>query len=250
MPAQRNVFRIEELSRPPARSELSARDAEAALRHTEIMTELKILRGLLEQRGAGSPAVVSSKSPMPTQTQSANAQALKSELGMIYDAISRTKQEIATLIATGFCGPEMGRVTHELDAVVGGSENATHRILQASEEIEDIAKNLSAAVKNLQDQDLARDILDHVTQIFEACNFQDLAGQRVSKVIATLKFIEDHILCMMDIWGGVEQFKEIVPAARPECTSHSKLVHGPKLDGERGHISQKEIDAMFLPGAA
>jgi chemotaxis protein CheZ len=247
MPTQRNVFRIEELSQRP-RPGVSAQEAEAALRHSEIMTELKMLRALFE-RGSDLPAVAPPPKT-PTKTQAENSQTLNSELGVIHDAIERTKQEIATLIVTGFSGPEMGRVTHELDAVVGDSERATHRILQASEEIEELATTLSASVKNSQNRDLTRDILDHVTQIFEACNFQDLAGQRVAKVISTLKFIEDHILCMMDIWGGAEQFKDIVPAARVERDSHPKLVNGPKLDGDHGYVSQKDIDAMFLPGAA
>ncbi len=238
MPVQRNVFRIEELSHKSSRSSVSPSEAEAALRHNEIMTELMLLRALLEARGSDGPQVA-------TPASIAEAQTLKGEINAIYDAVRRTKHEIATLHITGFGTQEMGRVTHELGAVVGGSEHATHRILQAGEEIEEIATTLSAALKNLQDRDLARDIQDHVTRIFEACNFQDLAGQRVTKVIATLKFIEDAILRMMDIWGGVEQFKDIVPQARAEVKSHPKLINGPRLDGDRGYVSQKEIDAMF-----
>ena len=46
-------------------------------------------------------------------------------------------------------------------------------------------------------------------KIFEACNFQDLTGQRITKVVGTLKFIETHIVRMMEIWGGLEAFKDI-----------------------------------------
>jgi chemotaxis protein CheZ len=148
-------------------------------------------------------------------------------------------------VLTSFTNPEMGRVTEELNAVVGGSETATHRILQAGEEIEEAAKTLAAAIKNIQDQELARDILDQVTSIFEACNFQDLAGQRITKVTATLKFIEEHILKLMQIWGGIEQLADAEPAARAEQAKNPKLLNGPKLDGDRGCVSQKEIDAMF-----
>jgi chemotaxis protein CheZ len=237
MPVQRNVFRIEQLGHPSPRSSLSAADAESALRHNEIMTELKLLRALLEGSGADSPT------PPATDTHM-----FKGELHVIYEAIRRTKQEIATLHVSGFDRREMGRVSRELNAMVGGSETATHRILQAGEEIEEIATTLSAALNNMQDRDLARDIQDHVTRIFEACNFQDLAGQRVTKVIATLKFIEDHILRMMEIWGGIEQFRDIVPEAKAERQSHPQLINGPKLDGDRGYVSQREIDEMFAAG--
>jgi chemotaxis protein CheZ len=239
MPTQRSVFRIEELGHRHARSSASAGEAEAALRHTELMTELKVLRAQLQARGAGNPVA-----ELPAQAQD-DVEALKSELNSIYRAINRTKDELALLHVTGFSSAEVGRVTNELDAVVGGSEQATHRILEAGEEIEELATTLSAAIKNIQDQNLARDILDQVTGIFEACNFQDIAGQRVTKVIATLKFIEDHILRMMDIWGGLEQFQHMMPQAQVERESHPKLVNGPRLDGDRGYVSQKEIDAMF-----
>jgi hypothetical protein len=31
-----------------------------------------------------------------------------------------------------------------------------------------------------------------VIRIFEACNFQDLSGQRIAEVLTTLNFVEDH----------------------------------------------------------
>jgi chemotaxis protein CheZ len=235
MPTQRNVFRIEELDRVhPA--PLDA-EAESALRHNEIMTELQFVRALLAAREP------------PVAQQQPDVEDFKRELTTIYDAVSRTKHELAALLVTGFASPAMGRVTHELKAVVGTTESATHEILEAGEEIEEIAKNLSAAIKNIQDRDLARDILDQVTRIFEACNFQDLAGQRIDKVSTTLKFIEDHILRLMEIWGGIEKLEEALPEAQAERNSHPQLVNGPRLDGDRGHVSQKDIDKMFAPDA-
>jgi chemotaxis protein CheZ len=234
MATQRAVFRIEELSGIRS-SPTATPEGEAALRHAEIMTELRALRQTFSANAEPQGA-----SPFTDETD-----AFKSELGSVYEAVQRTKQEIATLVLTSFTNPEMGRVTEELNAVVGGSETATHRILQAGEEIEEAAKTLAAAIKNIQDQELARDILDQVTSIFEACNFQDLAGQRITKVTATLKFIEEHILKLMQIWGGIEQLADAEPAARAEQAKNPKLLNGPKLDGDRGCVSQKEIDAMF-----
>jgi chemotaxis protein CheZ len=84
-----------------------------------------------------------------------------------------------------------------------------------------------------------------VIHIFEACNFQDLTGQRITKVVATLKFIETHIVRMMEIWGGIEVFQELTPQAMAERDGDKKLLNGPKLDGEVGHASQDDIDALF-----
>ena len=61
--------------------------------------------------------------------------------------------------------------------------------------------------------------------IFEACNFQDLTGQRINKVMTTMKFIEHHINTMMDIWGGVDAIKAHAPPittparATPSCST-------------------------------
>ena len=210
-------------------------ETEAALRHAEIMTELRALR----------EAILAREVPLSLEDK---AVAFTSELGSVYEAVQHTKQEIAALVLTSFTNPELGRITRELSAVFGGSESATHRILQAGEEIEDAAKMLSASIKNIQDQDLARDILDQVTSIIEACNFQDLAGQRITKVTAALKFIEEHILRLMQIWGGMEEFVDVKPAAKAELAQYPKLVNGPKLEGDRGCVSQKEIDEMFARG--
>jgi len=230
MPKRRDVFRVEEM--------IGNRTAAAAggpvLRHAEIMTELHALRTAL-----GAPAP-----PASGET------AFKGDLGSIYEAVQRTKQEIATLVSTSFTAPEMGRVSQELNAVVGGTENATHRILQAGEEIEEAARTLAAAIKNIQDQDLARDILDQVSSIFEACNFQDLVGQRIGKVTATLQFIEEHILRLMQIWGGIEQFADVTPAAEAEVAKYPKLLNGPMLEGDPGSMSQTEIDAVFATASA
>ena len=136
------------------------------------------------------------------------------------------------------------RATRELDAVVDGTERATQQILDAAEVIEEAANSLSASVKQEQEQALAQDIQDHVLRIFEACNFQDLSGQRIAKVLATLQFVEDHIARMMEIWGGADAFKDYTSAAAAGAEPEH-LLHGPKLDDDSGHASQADIDAMF-----
>lgn len=206
----------------------------------ELMSELKALRALVEQHSS-APAV---RHLDPHEL--AEIGKLKTELDIIYDAINRTKQEIATLHVTGFRGPEMARVTDELGAVVGGTEKATETILASAEEIDQAANSLSASLKNEHEIGLAHDIQDRVIKIFEACNFQDLTGQRISKVAATLKFIEQHIVRMIEIWGGLDALSEFSPEAMVATREgDAKLLNGPKLEGEGGHASQNDIDALF-----
>ena len=92
---------------------------------------------------------------------------------------------------------------------------------------------------------LSEEIQERVVSIFEACNFQDLTGQRISKVMTTMKFIENHITVMMDIWGGVDAIKAHAPPIVDDRDDDAKLLNGPKLDGDAGHASQNDIDALF-----
>ena len=92
---------------------------------------------------------------------------------------------------------------------------------------------------------LILDIQERVISIFEACNFQDLTGQRISKVMTTMKFIENHINAMMEIWGGVDAIKAHATPIVDTRDGDAKLLNGPKLDGDVGHASQGDIDALF-----
>ena len=208
--------------------------------HDEIMTELRALRALVKPSEQVTQQMIDAY-----KAQIAEAAKLKGELDLIHDAINKTKQEIATVHVTGFEGPEMARVTNELDAIVGGTETATESILSAAEDIDQMISTLAARLKDEQNQALAADVQERVIKVFEACNFQDLTGQRITKVVGTLKFIETHIVRMMEIWGGMEAFKDIEAEGIAEREGDAKLLNGPKIDGEVGHASQDDIDSLF-----
>ena len=242
MASLKKAFRIEHVrdSRGAPRGSPAFDGDPASRRHREVMSDLRLLRSQLALPDPELQRLVDSY-----QSQIAEVQKLKTELDLIQAAITRTKHEIATVHLSGFQGPQMLRVTHELDAVVDGTEQATQSILNCAEEIDQAANTLSALLKNEHEKGLAHDIQDRVVQVFESCNFQDLTGQRISKVVATLKFIETHIASMMEIWGGVEAFRDADPEAVAEREGEHKMLNGPKLDGEAGHASQDDIDALF-----
>jgi chemotaxis protein CheZ len=241
MSVKRKVFRVE-LGRVPEDfitvPAAAAAAAAPAMHDPELMAELKSLRALVEHHHA---LILPNLGPQHFEEM----RKLKNELDIIHEAIDRTKQEITTLHVTGFRGPEMERVTKELGAVVGGTEQATQAILAVAEEIDQTANMLAAALKNTHEQGLAQDIQDRVIKIFEACNFQDLTGQRITKVVATLRFIEEHILRMIEIWGGLEALSAFAPEAMTVRDGDAKLVNGPRLEDDIGHASQNDIDALF-----
>jgi chemotaxis protein CheZ len=237
MPVQRKIFRIEEGARRHVAG-VAANDSAGAQQHREFMTELQALRELI-----GSRAGVDRDALARARAQVAEAQAYKHELGLIHAAVERTPNEMIALDPQAAGGEQAGRAHRELAPIVGGTERATQSILQAAEEIDQAANVLLASVKGSHDQGLAHDIQDRVVQIFEACNFQDLTGQRVAHVVTTLKFAEEHIARLMAIWHGIEQFTPI--AFGEEADGDRRFLNGPKLPEDRGHSTQDAIDMMF-----
>jgi chemotaxis protein CheZ len=256
MSVTRKRFRIEQSILGDAPIVMPAEGGEIGPMHREIMAELRAIRA--QMAGLGHDRAPSAEvSEVARETADAQAlletyraqieqcEKLKVELDLIHDAINRTKREIATLHGTSFDGEEMAKVNGELGAVVGGTEQATQQILEAVEAIDQAATALSKNISPDQQKLLSEEIQERVVAIFEACNFQDLTGQRISKVMNTMKFIEKHIIEMMEIWGGVDAIKAHAPAIVDTREGDAKLLNGPKLDGDVGHASQDDIDALF-----
>lgn len=214
--------------------------ADALRRHHELILEVRALRAMIEPRRDEAERIIAA-----FEAQSAESQKLKAELDLIHAAIGNTKQEIAALHVTGFKGKEMRRVTDELDAVVAGAAYATEHILGAAEDIREFAAAFRAEAANERERAVARAIVERVVQIFESCNFHDLIGQRIAHVVATLKFIEEHIVKMIDIWGGIEALREFVPRGMELRDVERRRLNGPRLAGDAGHASQDDIDALF-----
>lgn len=133
--------------------------------------------------------------------------------------------------------PRMTRAAGELGAAVEGMEKAVQTILHSAEIINDCARALAYAPKNGHERKLAKNMQEHLTRIYEACNFQDLAGQRIGKVIETLSTVED---CVARAAG--DGMNEMATAQPKQSRRH---INGPRLDGEIDSVDQRDVDAMF-----
>lgn len=171
--------------------------------------------------------------------------ALKGELVQIESAIEQTKREIASLHTSAGKAENLTGVTDELDEVVRGTEQATDSILEATEVIEGHAGSLAAALNRDGDRNMAYEIQEHATRIFEACNFQDLTGQRINKVVNTLRFIEERVTQMIDIWGGIDAFKDVSVVSMPNPAGPDEMLNGPGSEDDPARASQDDIDALF-----
>jgi chemotaxis regulatin CheY-phosphate phosphatase CheZ len=236
MAAPRKVFRIEET--PAAR--VAAGGARASERQAETMQaqnlqaqdlQAQVLQELAALRSAFATSATPTAKP---DISGAATGRLTSELHLIAGRLAGGAVNDGGEADTGEV--PLTRIANELLAVTAGTEQATQKILAAAEEIDQLANNLSAALKGKIEQGLAQDIQDLVIRIFEACNFQDLIGQRVSKVMTTLKFVEDQITSVLD------EIKNM--SARPSGEA-AQYLHGPRLGDDTGHVSQTDIDAIF-----
>lgn len=164
---------------------------------------------------------------------------LQSYLAAISTAIERTRREIAELRQE----QETGRTCDELHAVIQGTEQATNTILSTAEAVDILTRGLA---KRARDEATRADVLaiqDHMQTIFEACNFQDLSGQRISKVVKTVAFVEERIAEMLRLWFGPGPAAVSKPTPR-ERNGEAALLNGPALAGTAS-VSQDAIDAMF-----
>jgi chemotaxis protein CheZ len=257
MAVRRKRFRIEETSYGSSPMPVEAEVGDSVPMHREIMIELRAIRDQMAGPQRGSAAVESVGNAVTKEIADAQAlletyraqieqcEKLKVELDLIHDAINRTKREIAVLHGKSFNGDEMSKVTGELGAVVGGTEEATQQILEAAESIDQAATAMTKVNSPDQLKLLSEEIQERVISIFEACNFQDLTGQRIGKVMTTMKFIENHINVMMDIWGGVDAIRAHAPPIVDDREGDAKLLNGPKGPDDAGHASQNDIDALF-----
>ena len=208
---QRKVFRVEQMF-AERRGIAPARPA-----HREPIEQMKALSAL------GSRHVA--------------ADELKRELTLVQETIARNRRDLADLIGASK-DRRMARAAGELGAAIAGMEKATQKILHEVEGVDECAKALAATLKTDYERGLTQDIQDHTMQIYEACNFQDLAGQRIAKVIETLNLVEEQLAAMLARCEG----RAVDVALKPEGDG---LINGPKLDGDTGHTSQGDIDKMF-----
>ncbi len=156
------------------------------------------------------------------------------ELEALARYIRRAKEEIRSIRPDDISEEHIPTANVELDAIVSHLEEATGTILDCTETVEAIADEVGGEVgERLQTV---------VTAIYEACNFQDISGQRINKVITTLQTIERRIGLLVEALGGggVESPKS---KPKPIPVGDEGLLNGPQLPENAN--SQAEIDALL-----
>lgn len=157
--------------------------------------------------------------------------------------IDTARAEIADLRPDDINSEHLPAATDELTAIVGATEQATHTIFEAVEGIEALTEKMSPEV--------AEEVSAAVTSIFEACGFQDITGQRITKVVTALQQVEGKVDALLNAFGDdikrdgaprATAKKTTTPSGAP-ARPDEELLNGPQLP--ENAISQDDIDALF-----
>lgn len=155
------------------------------------------------------------------------------ELGALALYIRQARDDIAAIRPDDIRSTDIPRATDELDAVVGATEAATNTIMDAAEQLTNIGGEVGGDVETR--------VTEIVGRIYEACSFQDITGQRITKVVKTLKAIEGKVERLLRAFG--EEVSGSATEPEPAPTGDAALLNGPQLPGKA--MDQDEIDRLL-----
>lgn len=156
------------------------------------------------------------------------------ELRDLHQIIEDARREIGLSRPGEIKHKHIPSATDELDAVVAATAEATGTIMDCCEAIENAAAGLSG--------EQAEAITGATMKIFEACSFQDITGQRITKVVKTLKDIDAKVDSLLSLLGA-DKFSPEDESASTGPQDDSALLNGPQLPG--AGISQADIDKLL-----
>jgi chemotaxis protein CheZ len=158
------------------------------------------------------------------------------EVEMLADYIKTVRRDIAGLRPDDISVRHIPMATDELDAVVTATADATGTILGAMEAVERLAGGLPAEV--------AAPLGDIVVKVYEACSFQDITGQRITKVVRALRHIESKIDALLAVFGADLAIAPASHSSEETATDmEANLLNGPQLP--QAANSQADIDALL-----
>lgn len=172
------------------------------------------------------------------ETHAENKQ-LVGELREVLDYVVRAKQEFLSIGPRTLSAKKIPDASEELNAILGTTEEAAGQIMDAADKAGELAATLSGpAVEELRNIS---------TSLYEASAFQDICGQRITKVMGILKFLEGRLTTLAETLGDnhleEDDDETVTFDEQGIAVNAEKLLHGPQLDGDG--ISQDEVDALL-----
>ena len=154
---------------------------------------------------------------------------------------------------------QIGRLVdtyEELHRLAAGVASQNDNVSDSSEQLQDVLQHTERATSDILTrathiselvggegipETVQQGVAEDVTAIYEACNFQDVSGQRIKKVLSYLSVLETQmaqLISMVRLDKGTEQGAE-----EQEKESPDDLKNGPQLSHEA--LNQDDIDQLF-----
>lgn len=164
-------------------------------------------------------------------------EAIYHELAEMHQIIETVRAEVGLASPGDISGTHIPTATDELDAVIEATAEASGTIMDVCEKIEKKAEEIGGEAQE--------ELVSEVMKIYEACSFQDITGQRISKVVKTLQQIDQKVERLLDIMGGKPQ--DFISKNEDEQgqsgDDQGALLNGPQRSDQA--ISQEEIDRLL-----
>jgi len=214
--------------------------------HKNLIARLEILQA---ERGGGFKIdavahIVAEAIDSALKRTSDTQFGLRIELEQVAQIIRSAKSEIAKLKPEDVKSEFLPAASDELDAIIVATEVATDEIMSATEQIDAIGEDLGG--------DTEDKLAALTVQIFTACGFQDITGQRITKVVGALKSIEfrvDELISARESSNHKghksKARKKTLKKAVVNEADHTdeELLEGPQHKDKA--IKQEDIDALL-----
>jgi chemotaxis protein CheZ len=165
---------------------------------------------------------------------------LFAELEGLAKYIQNAKKEIAALSPDEVKNEYLPTASGELDAIIKATADATNAIMDSTELIEEVQSKLSG--------EDAEKLMTATTGIYEACGFQDITGQRITKVVNTLREIEIKVDGLVSVFADNSSGANKKPKKKPSVKNQKQVTDEDLLNGPQASDkakSQAEIDALL-----
>ncbi len=159
--------------------------------------------------------------------------------------MAHIRRELAALNAGNGSADLFQSALEQLDALSGEIAEATDRVMAAGEGIQAAAGAIGAKTKHRGIKAQLKKITAGTGDIFEACSFQDMTGQRIGKITRTVGAIEDGFHCLATLAGGqgINKGVKVGGTKAIDRIDSGIALEGPQINGPG--VSQSDIDKLF-----
>lgn len=179
--------------------------------------------------------------------------AIYHEVGELAKFINGAKKELQDVNSGQLASKEIPDASVQLDEIVRMTENATSTIMDQCDKMQGLNATLRDRLLSSEppiDPDVMAGVDDamteaeaSITEIYQACNFQDITGQRIQKVVKALQEIERHVLRMVIVFGLTQNEEKLDDNTKAELKQDAELLSGPAVTGQG--LNQDDIDDIL-----